>query len=380
MVFVRSHSRPDRVFSADQVRFFSLNLSGMDPSGSSGGSVSGDCRLLAPEVSSIGGSLSATPSGDSSVSAEASSDSRDSDASPMFEDEPAEHTGGVLGVVPSRPSPRRRKSLAPVGAAARAEGFSWVLRRVEDAPSNILSAEVLKRVVDVDNLVSGIGDDEVEACACLPDERVFMRTMEDGGVCTYVYAVWFRELHLRLPFDSFEMEVLRELNVAPTQLHPNSWASLQAFRVVCFCLRIPLSAKVFLYHYMTRPTTPVGWVSLIGRPQLSFIAPFKSSYKNFQRDFFKFCPGPAGRHHFFDDRGFPLFPFYWTSTPKRIQGVPVDCLTEEERGYVEVLQQLPKGLLARDLIRIFKSPTCRKDFAAREFCFLYSSLSEVVRC
>jgi len=40
----------------------------------------------------------------------------------------------------------------------------------------------------------------------------------------YVYICHFSQLYIRLSFDNFTMGVLRLLNVAPTQLHPNSWA------------------------------------------------------------------------------------------------------------------------------------------------------------
>jgi len=46
------------------------------------------------------------------------------------------------------------------------------------------------------------------------------------GDIFYMYACMFTELHVRLPLDEFTMGVLRLLNVAPTQLHPNSWGSL----------------------------------------------------------------------------------------------------------------------------------------------------------
>ena len=45
----------------------------------------------------------------------------------------------------------------------------------------------------------------------------------------YMYMCHFSQLHIRLPFDEFTMGVLQLLNVAPTQLHPNSWVYLQAF-------------------------------------------------------------------------------------------------------------------------------------------------------
>ena len=40
----------------------------------------------------------------------------------------------------------------------------------------------------------------------------------------YMYMCHFSQLHVRLPLDDFTMGVLHELNVAPTQLHPNNWA------------------------------------------------------------------------------------------------------------------------------------------------------------
>ena len=51
----------------------------------------------------------------------------------------------------------------------------------------------------------------------------------------YMYSTLISDWHVCLPFDDFTMGVLRVLNVAPSQLHPNSWASLQAFRLICEC-------------------------------------------------------------------------------------------------------------------------------------------------
>jgi len=42
----------------------------------------------------------------------------------------------------------------------------------------------------------------------------------------YMYMCHFSQLHVRLSLDDFTMGVLRALNMAPTQLHPNSWAYL----------------------------------------------------------------------------------------------------------------------------------------------------------
>ena len=49
----------------------------------------------------------------------------------------------------------------------------------------------------------------------------------------FMYATAFKRLKLRLPFRGFERALLNEVNVAPSQLHPNSWAFVQAFGILC---------------------------------------------------------------------------------------------------------------------------------------------------
>ncbi|PNX58907.1 hypothetical protein L195_g059421, partial [Trifolium pratense] len=45
----------------------------------------------------------------------------------------------------------------------------------------------------------------------------------------YLYTNVIQPLNIWLPFTTFEAEMLKVLNVAPTQLHPNSWAFIKAF-------------------------------------------------------------------------------------------------------------------------------------------------------
>ncbi|MCI00895.1 hypothetical protein A2U01_0021919, partial [Trifolium medium] len=49
----------------------------------------------------------------------------------------------------------------------------------------------------------------------------------------YMYTSVLQVLNIWLPLTSFEGTMLRLLNVAPCQLHPNSWAFIKAFEVVC---------------------------------------------------------------------------------------------------------------------------------------------------
>ncbi|KAL9324147.1 hypothetical protein ACSQ67_009004 [Phaseolus vulgaris] len=49
------------------------------------------------------------------------------------------------------------------------------------------------------------------------------------------------------------MGVLRILNVAPTQLHPNLWTSLRAFKIICDIFKIIPTPQLFLFYYNSGP-------------------------------------------------------------------------------------------------------------------------------
>ena len=57
------------------------------------------------------------------------------------------------------------------------------------------------------------------------------------------------------------MGVLRILNVAPMQMHPNSRASLQVFQLVCEMFDLHSFTQVFLHYYSA---WPIIW--LVGCP------------------------------------------------------------------------------------------------------------------
>lgn len=85
-----------------------------------------------------------------------------------------------------------------------------------------------------------------------------MRTFSCDTHFMHMYSSFFFSLlHLIVPFDKFEVDVLRELNVAPTQLHPNGWAATCAFRVLCDVFVIISIAPKFLHHYTIKENKKV---------------------------------------------------------------------------------------------------------------------------
>ncbi|GAU38038.1 hypothetical protein TSUD_274400 [Trifolium subterraneum] len=124
----------------------------------------------------------------------------------------------------------------------------------------------------------------------------------------YMYTHVLQTLKLWLAFTAFESQVLRVMNVAPCQLHPNSWTFMKAFEIACEHLEIVLTAGIFFCFFQVKNDTFVRFRCGEGCPELMFVEPGK-----------------------------PLFPFYWSSTTRLIRGTKVKTLNEYERESVKFL-------------------------------------------
>ena len=171
----------------------------------------------------------------------------------------------------------------------------------------------------------------------------------------YMYMCHFSQLHIRLPFDEFTMGVLRLLNVAPTQLHPNNWAYLQAFRLLCMALYLEPSPRAFLYFFVTRPKSPITWLSLISRPGLNRLDAFTQSFKHFKDGLFKVVVKPAGQPHFYTADGNNKFLFFWTDNPWRYKVISREDLSVVEKDVVDTLMQFSDKMPTKGLVRVYNS-------------------------
>jgi len=171
----------------------------------------------------------------------------------------------------------------------------------------------------------------------------------------YMYMCRFSQLYVKLPLDDFTMGVLRELNVAPTQLHPNSWAYLQAFRVLCQSLYLRPSPPAFLYFYDTRPRQPTTWLSLVSRPSINRVDTFSQSFKHFKDGYFKVVVKEEGWLHFLNVDGSTKFLFSWTGRPSRYKDMGADELSAADKEVVEVLIKFSDKLPTKGLVRVYNS-------------------------
>jgi len=96
----------------------------------------------------------------------------------------------------------------------------------------------------------------------------------EGESCEffYFYECLFIDLHVKFHLDEFQMGILHFLNVAPTQLHPNSWAYMQTFSILCKFLSLSPSPRAFLYYYSSRPGKQPSWLSFISKSKIYFFS------------------------------------------------------------------------------------------------------------
>ncbi|KOM37981.1 hypothetical protein LR48_Vigan03g136300 [Vigna angularis] len=229
--------------------------------------------------------------------------------------------------------------------------YGWAAREVKELRSQFRSRVVITNWIENSCVLRTLGYQTcIKLIACRDDERVCYGRENASDEFFYCYAALFYDLYLRLPFTGFQMDVLRTLNVAPSQLHPNSWGYVQAFGLLCRALGIRPTVGLFLYFFRCRPVATKGWVSLIFEPGNALLELYLQSYRNFKEKFLKVSITEVGRRHFFNGEGNPRFPLYWTQDPLRFTSWSEDKMTIEELEALGVLTALPRPFSSRQLI------------------------------
>jgi len=235
-------------------------------------------------------------------------------------------------------------------------GYGWVAGDVRDQSSLFRWSRLLNSWLNCTPVISkGVNRGIVSLERVSAIDRVCHRQEGATEKFFYMYMCHFSQLHVRLPLDDFTMGVLWALNVAPTQLHPNNWAYLQAFRILCQSLYLEPTPYAFLYFYDTRPRRPVTWLSLISRPSISRLDAFSQSFKHFKDGYFKVVVKEGGKSHFLNADGSTKFPFSWTNNPSRYKDMGVEELSAGDKEVVGMLLKFVDKLPTKGLVRVYNS-------------------------
>jgi hypothetical protein len=207
------------------------------------------------------------------------------------------------------------------------------------------------------------------------ESDVILEPVEEGEYVTcvpssepaffYMYTRFIEDFHLYFPFTQFQMSMLRVLNVAPTQLSPNSWSFIKAFELVCFGLDISEpSVVVFFSFYHIKSLFPNNVVSLSAQPNRGLFGLYSSNYKNYKDAFVRVRGGEGCRDVMYAADDTPLFPFHWTTNPRLIRGAIYERLSEFERDTVAYLESLNQ-MSPRDLLDAEHAPAVLEKYLSK---------------
>jgi len=162
---------------------------------------------------------------------------------------------------------------------------------------------------------------------CREDEHVCCDESSDpeGPFC-YFYVTVFKRILLRQLLFNFEKELLTEINVAPAQLHPNSWAFVRGFSILCSQFHLLPSMEVFLYFFEAKRLGRQLWVSFNGMTGRALLSLFQQFYKGFKGKFLKV------RCNKRDPTLLDGFPLYWTHKPNFVLDAWKTCPSVTRRS------------------------------------------------
>jgi len=113
------------------------------------------------------------------------------------------------------------------------------------------------------NFVSSIGrEEDIDLIPCPPSEIVCVLRPKGVKEIFHMYDAVLEEFRVKIHFTLFQMDVLRFLNVAPTQIRPNSWALICGFEILCEALDMVPSACASFHFYGTKGVDKGSWVSI----------------------------------------------------------------------------------------------------------------------
>ena len=128
-------------------------------------------------------------------------------------------------------------------------------------------------------IISSTGsEDDVILEPCGPKERVcILRPKGVSEEFFYFYPSILEDFSVRIPFTDFEVDVLKTVNIAPSQLRPNSWGFIKAFERICEVLHIVPTVGLFFSFFEVKGVDNRSWIQISGIPTRSFLQAYSSN-------------------------------------------------------------------------------------------------------
>jgi len=137
------------------------------------------------------------------------------------------------------------------------------------------------------------------------------------------------------------MDVLRLLNVAPTQIWPNSWAFICAFEILWEALDKTPTAGAFFHFYGNKGVDKGSWVSVSAHAGKKLFPSYASNFKkNWRVSFMRVSASKDSCVSVASVDGELRFPLSWTSSPQSVCGYDLEKMSPYECGVVGFLDRM----------------------------------------
>jgi len=215
--------------------------------------------------------------------------------------------------------------------------YVWASGELLDECSSVVSTNALRdhigEPITYDHRAFGKRhDDDVAVLPCALGEPVSGDERANNGVpFFYFYQVVLKCVGVRLPFSRFEKELLTEINAAPAQLYPNSWAFVKAFDILFGFLGCAPSVDIFLHFFEVKWQRNNLWVTLNNVPSKVLLTPFQHSFTGWKCKFFKVCCSDLVP---FALDGFRL---YWVKEARALKSKPLKRLPSSDQVASRIL-------------------------------------------
>lgn len=133
--------------------------------------------------------------------------------------------------------------------------------------------------------ISSTGNEEdVVLERCVDGERVCItRPRGVSGEYFYFYLGVIEDFKICIPFTYFESDLLKTLNIAPSQLRPNGRGFIKAFEIVCEAVNITPTLGLLFSFFEIKGADKEVWGSLSGIPKEKFRPSLYNQLQRFQR-------------------------------------------------------------------------------------------------
>ncbi|MED6183328.1 hypothetical protein PIB30_036961 [Stylosanthes scabra] len=223
--------------------------------------------------------------------------------------------------------------------------YRWVANDVLGAPS-ILDQRYLDKLKATGIVFGGGGlEQRYRVESARRGERVCYLNLDHPTVPHWLWVneVMFTDFGVRVPFTDFQQRLLNRASVAPSQLHPNAWASIRSFELVTEFLQLPQEPEVFLclfkfYSANNSGQTRKGYMSVRPTKHRKIFTLYEDSFHDFKGRYFKIFAVGNHRPFWLSLEGDGLFPPYWSDQAGfDIAPVKYEGLNTDKRDIADIL-------------------------------------------